>query len=166
MSDMLQVKALTFDDQPFWAYNLEVGEDHTFFVGAERAWVHNDCREQVIALLKARVKQLAGFKTEGTPIIVDPSTGIPAATIVQLRQQGYNIRSVQEIFGSAATGLLDQEINTVAKQIGARVLASDRGRVLGEGFPELGITIRQALREPGTIDRILRDAGITPGAPR
>src|SRR5262249_28225647 len=41
MSDVLRVKTLTFENQPFSAYNLEVGEDHTFFVGAERAWVHN-----------------------------------------------------------------------------------------------------------------------------
>jgi RHS repeat-associated protein len=42
MSDVLRVKSLTFEDQPFWAYNLEVAEDHTFFVGAYRAWVHNE----------------------------------------------------------------------------------------------------------------------------
>jgi RHS repeat-associated protein len=41
MSDVLRVKTLTFENQPFWAYNLEVAEDHTYFVGAERAWVHN-----------------------------------------------------------------------------------------------------------------------------
>ncbi|MBO0879585.1 MAG: hypothetical protein J2P17_04285, partial [Mycobacterium sp.] len=40
-SDVLRVKTLTFENQPFWAYNLEVGEDHTFFVGESRAWVHN-----------------------------------------------------------------------------------------------------------------------------
>src|SRR5262249_36538935 len=43
MSDVLRVNTLTFENQPFWAYNLEVAEDHTFFVGASRAWVHNDC---------------------------------------------------------------------------------------------------------------------------
>jgi hypothetical protein len=42
-SEVLRVKTLTFDNQPFWAYNLEVGQDHTFFVGVERAWVHNAC---------------------------------------------------------------------------------------------------------------------------
>jgi len=41
MSDVLRVKTLTFENQPFSAYNLEVAEDHTFFIGAERAWVHN-----------------------------------------------------------------------------------------------------------------------------
>src|SRR5262249_48345347 len=40
-SEVLRVKTLAFEDQPFWAYNLEVSEHHTFFVGASRAWVHN-----------------------------------------------------------------------------------------------------------------------------
>jgi hypothetical protein len=41
--EVLRVKTLTFENQPFGAYNLEVGEDHTFFVGTTRAWVHNIC---------------------------------------------------------------------------------------------------------------------------
>jgi len=41
LSDTLRVEALTLEHQPFWAYNLEVAQDHTFFVGASRAWVHN-----------------------------------------------------------------------------------------------------------------------------
>jgi hypothetical protein len=40
-SDALRVKALSLEYQPFWAYNLEVADYHTFFVGADRAWVHN-----------------------------------------------------------------------------------------------------------------------------
>src|SRR5262249_51193650 len=40
-SEVLRVKNLTFENQPFLAYNLEVDEDHTFFVGAGRALVHN-----------------------------------------------------------------------------------------------------------------------------
>jgi hypothetical protein len=40
-TSVLRVKALTFEHQAFWAYNLEVGKDHTFFVGVERAWVYN-----------------------------------------------------------------------------------------------------------------------------
>ena len=40
-SEALLVKNLTFENQPFLAYNLEVGEDHTFFVGTSHAWVHN-----------------------------------------------------------------------------------------------------------------------------
>jgi hypothetical protein len=40
-SEVLRVKNLTFENEPFWAYNLEVGEDHTFFVGTTHAWVHN-----------------------------------------------------------------------------------------------------------------------------
>jgi hypothetical protein len=41
--EVLRVKTLTFENKPFLAYNLEVGEDHTFFVGTTRAWVHNIC---------------------------------------------------------------------------------------------------------------------------
>jgi hypothetical protein len=51
-SQVLRVKALTFDNQPFWAYNLEVGKDHTFFVGAERAWVHNMCASAFVRSLR------------------------------------------------------------------------------------------------------------------
>ena len=40
-SGALRVKALTLEDQPFLAYNLEVADDHSFFVGEARAWVHN-----------------------------------------------------------------------------------------------------------------------------
>ena len=40
-SGALRVKALAVEPQPFWAYNLEVADYHTFFVGAGRAWVHN-----------------------------------------------------------------------------------------------------------------------------
>jgi len=43
----LRVKALTFEDKPFSAYNLEVAEHHTFFVGKGYAWVHNGCAPRV-----------------------------------------------------------------------------------------------------------------------
>jgi hypothetical protein len=56
--EVLRVKNLTYDNQPFLAYNFEVGEDHTFFVGAIRAWVHNGCGNFVSAIterMNARV---------------------------------------------------------------------------------------------------------------
>ncbi len=40
-SGALRVKAVTLEDTPFWAYNLEVADHHTFFVGETSAWVHN-----------------------------------------------------------------------------------------------------------------------------
>jgi RHS repeat-associated protein len=40
-SGALRVKALTLEDQPFWAYNFEVADYHTYFIGETRAWVHN-----------------------------------------------------------------------------------------------------------------------------
>jgi hypothetical protein len=40
-SEVLRVKNLTFEKRPFLAYDLNVGQDHTFFVGAVGAWVHN-----------------------------------------------------------------------------------------------------------------------------
>lgn len=54
--EVLRVKTLTFENQPFLAYNLEIGEDHTFFVGTTRARVHNACS---IALGNNLIK--AGF---------------------------------------------------------------------------------------------------------
>src|SRR5262249_10903013 len=74
MSDVLRVKTVTFENQPFWAYNLEVSKDHTFFVGATRAWVHNGCPE----LTSAVREELAAAERN----LVDPvnETGAVAAT--------------------------------------------------------------------------------------
>jgi hypothetical protein len=58
--EALRVKTLTFENQPFLAYNLEVGEDHTFFVGTTRAWVHNACAFVNKGVLNLRNKYIAG----------------------------------------------------------------------------------------------------------
>jgi hypothetical protein len=66
LSDTLRVKALTLELQSFWAYNLEVAQDHTFFVGASRAWVHNvgpGCSLFEAAAAKADEAQAAGAKS-------------------------------------------------------------------------------------------------------
>ena len=39
----LKVKALSIGDRASTVYNFEVAETHTYFVGQERAWVHNAC---------------------------------------------------------------------------------------------------------------------------
>jgi len=54
-SEVLRVKTLTFENQPFSAYDLEVGQDHTFFVGSGRAWVHNITCLEVIKKLQERL---------------------------------------------------------------------------------------------------------------
>jgi len=61
MSDVLRVSSLIFENRPFWAYNLEVGEDHTFFVGANRAWVHNGpCGKFVGSVLRPAGEKFGG----------------------------------------------------------------------------------------------------------
>jgi hypothetical protein len=47
-SDALHVKAITKEYQPFNAYNVEVANDHTFFVGNSGAWVHNSCLSDLV----------------------------------------------------------------------------------------------------------------------
>lgn len=56
-----------------------------------------------------------------------------------LRERGFNIRSVEEIFGER--GIKDPQINDVAETTGAKVLTQDRGRQIGEGFGKNAIQV-------------------------
>ena len=58
--EVLRVKNLTFENQPFLAYDLEVGQDHTFFVGTIGVWVHNNDCDPV--LKKIEEKGFSGVK--------------------------------------------------------------------------------------------------------
>jgi hypothetical protein len=58
------VRSVELVKKPFLAYNLEVAEDHTFFVGRTGLWVHNACGPPV-----QRNKHLAGK--------AHPRTGVP-----------------------------------------------------------------------------------------
>jgi hypothetical protein len=69
--EVLRVAALTFENRPFLAYNLEVGEDHTFLVGAGRALVHNanlgNCGKNADELRKNLEREGRGPKAGESP---------------------------------------------------------------------------------------------------
>src|SRR5262249_1236449 len=74
--EVLRVKTLTFENQPFLAYNFEVGEDHTFFVGVGRAWVHNGkCGKNARELRKNMEDAGVEFRSGEAAGHIVPSTG-------------------------------------------------------------------------------------------
>jgi RHS repeat-associated protein len=112
-------------------------------------------RQQVVRTLRAVLLRKAGFGNTGVPIIVDNSLGRSSTLIAQaLRARGINARSVIEIFGGDPG---DPAILNLAEQLGARVLTSDKGSVLGEGFSQLGIRVRQRL-SVDSYQRLIQDA--------
>ncbi len=70
-----------------------------------------------------------------------------------LREYGWNVRSVEEIFGN--TGVPDVQINQLANQINAKVITGDKGRKLGEGFGTNRIPTSEKMKNPATIHKIL-----------
>lgn len=98
----------------------------------------DEARQAFLAGLGNRLRQQAGFAEKGAPIILDENIagkGVAEA----LRAEGYNVRSVTEIFGHG--GIKDPVIREFAEVTGARVFTADRGRQLGEGFGKLAIQV-------------------------
>ena len=95
-------------------------------------------RGSLVATLGARVRQLAGFGEKGVPLILDEN--VMARGLAEgLRANGYNVRSVVEIFGR--TGVADQDIINVANSVGGRVITNnvrDFGRALAIPLPRTG----------------------------
>ncbi len=121
--------------------------------------VSNASQTFLVGVLKARALQLAGFAERGTPVLVDPSSGIPMATINALRAQGFNLRTVDEAFGTGK--LLDPVIRQWAERAGVRVLNFDRARDIGGGFGPQGIRlITQGQKDPAAIAKILTENGV------
>ncbi|MBN4049905.1 hypothetical protein JYT84_00595 [bacterium AH-315-M10] len=137
--------------QRFTTYNFEVEDWHTYFVApAERGGpaqftlVHNTgaipCdgaarRSAVGALVGAvrmpvdrflgafrnLIRRKAGFRNSGLPFIIDSDSarrGMAAA----LRQRGFNVRTVREIFGGDPG---DPVIKALAQLLGGRVLTNN-----------------------------------------
>lgn len=97
-----------------------------------------------------------GFARTGTPIVVDSTFG-PGIT-TGLRAQGYNVRSVAEIFGRDPK---DPAIRALAERIGARVLTLDRGRDGGMGLGRSAIQADQRIaNSPAQLARFLRSQGV------
>jgi hypothetical protein len=96
----------------------------------------------------------AGFSSGGRAVILDENLSTRGMAEA-LRRQGYNVRSVQEIYG---TGTIDDEIIfDLARRIDARVLTRDVGRQPAKGFFELGITVDSRVRTPEGVGRILEE---------
>jgi hypothetical protein len=142
------------DPEP--VFNLEVQCDHVYHVAKNGVLVHNSdpCPRIVMQIVENVMARSAGFADDGARIIIDSNVSVRGLADA-LRQRGYNVRTVQEISG-ADPG--DRVIREVAERLGARVLSNDRGRILGEGFPHLGIFVPQGLRNPDTYARIIDTA--------
>jgi hypothetical protein len=100
---------------------------------------------------------VAGFGDEGTPLIVDTSLGVhPERLADALRAEGINARSVKEVFGR--TKIEDRLIRETAEAVHGRVVASDRGRILGEGFGPEAITVANRVKRIEDVVRLVRQA--------
>jgi hypothetical protein len=85
--------------------------------------------------------------------ILDPSSGLSKEVIAGLRARGINVTTVQEALGSGRAS--DLAIREYARKIGAKVIASDRGRDIGGGFSGVGVNVRQGLTSVDDIIRII-----------
>jgi len=86
-------------------------------------------------MLRQVLRRQAGFADEGVPIILDENLagrGVAQA----LRDRGFNVRDVREVFGRG--GIADSDILSLADTLNGRVLKLDRGRRLQGGFLEFG----------------------------
>jgi RHS repeat-associated protein len=113
-------------------------------------------RATILALLRARALQLAGFSGSSTPLILD--TNLAARGVVEtLRQRGFNIRTVAEIFGKDPG---DPAIRKFAETVGARAVSKDRARnkLLGGGVGDNRIKIPGRLQpNADDIERLIRE---------
>ncbi len=75
----------------------------------------------LLKTLRARARRQAGFAEDGVPIILDENLQARAAQA--LRDRGFNVRSVEEVFGRF--GVKDPDIIKTAEQIGAKVLTKN-----------------------------------------
>ena len=84
------------------------------------------------------MQRKAGFADEGIPVILDENLagrGVAQA----LRDKGFNVRDVREIFGRG--DIQDSDILSLAESLNGRVLTLDRGRQLDGGFFGIGIQV-------------------------
>ncbi|MCP3139188.1 RHS repeat-associated core domain-containing protein [Pyxidicoccus xibeiensis] len=112
-------------------------------------------RQEIINALRDRARQLAGFEGEGIPVILDENLDRRGAAEA-LRAAGFNVRSVQEIFGRG--DMTDPDILRLAETIDARVLTADRGRQADGGFFERAIQVDARATGNASLIRLLEDA--------
>lgn len=97
--------------------------------------------------------------TGGQPLILDESLS-DRGLVEALRAQGFNVRSVRELF--RRFGVKDKEIAEFAEAINARVITLDRGNNDPGGFERRAIAIDERARSPQSIKRVLESKGIKP----
>ncbi|NVJ09683.1 DUF5615 family PIN-like protein [Myxococcus sp. AM001] len=108
-----------------------------------------ESRNAIARAIQWRARQLAGFGTQGTPVILDENIARRGAAEA-LRDAGFNVRTVREVFGRG--DVPDSDILRFAESIDARVLTMDRGRQLDGGF--FGRAIQVDGRAAGTASLI------------
>ncbi len=113
-----------------------------------------DPQKLLIQVLRQLIQQKAGFNQSGVPIILDVNLSAKGMADA-LRNQGYNVRTVQEIFGTGRTP--DAHILELARAIDGRVLTRDVGRQLDGGFFEKSIVVDSRVRTSAGVSRILED---------
>ncbi|WP_158625656.1 DUF5615 family PIN-like protein [Corallococcus carmarthensis] len=117
-------------------------------------------RQAIASLLQQRTRQLAGFAGDGVPVILDENLSRRGAAEA-LRDAGYNVRSVREIFGRG--DVPDSEILRFAEGADARVLTMDRGRQLDGGFFQRAIQVDGRATGNSSLLKVLEDAlGVSP----
>jgi len=139
-SDALRVKALTLEFQPFWAYNLEVADYHTFFVGTDRAWVHNaKCNLNS----NEAVSEFGVYEIEVEGEVLLGKVGKA------------DLERVTKLSGLPTR--LHQQVRKLEKKFGV-------GKVVGRVVEKLGrITTRQAKgAETARLDKIFKETGKIP----
>jgi hypothetical protein len=116
-------------------------------------------RKAISDTVAAVVRRVAGFNGNGRPIIVDSSMtgrGLRPEDIAKaLRDQGYNARTVNEVFGQDPG---DAAIRSLANTLDARVLTRDIGRdvLTGGGLGQRAVVVDSRLSSLNNIINELR----------
>ena len=112
--------------------------------------------EELVRILRMILKRKAGFADEGVPYIVDNSLGVnPQLVAAGLRANGFNARSVREIFGLDPG---DAAIKGFADKLGGRVIAADKGHQIGGGFGQATLLVDGRVKTVDSVIRLVKEA--------
>ena len=108
---------------------------------------------EISTAMRQLLAKKAGFSGSGQRYILDENMSHRLAP--QLRDRGFNVRSVQEM---ELTGALDPQLNRLAEQLDAQVITRDRGRQMDGGFGGRAVNIHRKITNADGIARILGGA--------
>jgi len=117
--------------------------------------------QELVNTLAAAARVKAGFSKDGVPILVDENVVHSTALAAQLRAEGYNARSAEEV-GLANQGVKDPPILRLIRFIGGRVITGDHGQGRDGGFKERAIRIDRRGQYLGPVMRLLATQGVHP----